>query len=276
MTLKSISAKLSLIRRFLSFWKSAKSIDSVDSPLLYNLAFKIRNSDDSSPDIMRIEQRRQSLLKKGTIINRESLGAPSTIYDKNEVSISQIAQSAVSPRYKCDLLRKIVEWSEAAEVLELGTSLAINTAYISTAENVKRIDTVEGSKSISSVNEQDSHNDKIRFHTASFESFIEAQLNKGTKYDCIVLDGHHEYLPTISYVAQCRHMLNPAGLIVLDDIYWSQGMTKAWLELKLSQDYNMSIDLFFYGILSMKPAVHEPIDVKLWPFKTRWQLGLFR
>ena len=276
MTLKSISAKLSIIRRFLSFWKSAKSIDSVDSPLLYNLSFIIKNSDGKSNDIMRIEQRRQSLLKKRTIINRESLGAPSTIYNRNEVGISQIAQSAVSPRYKCELLKNIVEWSESAKVLELGTSLAISTAYISTAANVKHIDTVEGSKSISVVNEQDSHDDKIRFHTASFEIFIDTQLNLGTKYDCIVLDGHHEYLPTVTYVSQCRHMLNPTGLIILDDIYWSQGMTKAWEELKSNQDFNLCIDLFFYGILSMKPAVREPIDVKLWPFKARWQLGLFR
>lgn len=276
MTIKSITAKLKIIRRFLTFWRSAKSIDTVDSPLLYSLSFKIRNSHENSAEILRIEQRRQSLLKDRAVINRESLGAPSSVCKRNEVSISQIAHSSVSPRYKCDLLKSIIEWSGSASVLELGTSLAISTAYISTVENVQYIDTVEGSKSISAVNQQDLHNNKIQFHVDSFQSFIDAELNKGTKYDCIILDGHHEYLSTITYVSQCHALLTPDGLIIMDDLYWSQGMTKAWQELKSSQDYNLRIDLFFYGILSMKPAVRESIDVKLWPFKSRWQLGLFR
>jgi len=276
MSLNSISAKLKITRRFLNFWRNAKSIDSVDSPLLYNLCTKIKDGGLNRTQIIQIEKRRQALLKNETIINRKSLGATSTVHSQDEVSIRQIARSAVSPQYKCTLLSSLIEWSGAIKVLELGTSLAISTSYIATGTSVHRVDTVEGSSSISAINSEDAHNDKIQFHNMSFQNFIEVGIDKGHKYDCIILDGHHEYEPTLSYVHQFRQLLKPTGVIIMDDIYWSEGMTKAWQELKSSQDYNVSIDLFFYGILSMKPSIRESVDVKLWPFKSRWQLGLFR
>ena len=276
MSLNTISAKLKITRRFLNFWRNAKSIDSVDSPLLYDLCTKIKDGELNKTHITQIEKRREALLTNETIINRESLGATSTVHAHDEISISQIARSAVSPQYKCTLLSSLIEWSGATKILELGTSLAISTSYIAIGSSVDHVDTVEGSSSISAVNSQDEHSQKILFHNQSFQSFIDVGIDKGSKYDCIVLDGHHELEPTLSYVRQFRQLLKPAGVIIMDDIYWSQGMTKAWQELKSSQDYNLSIDLFFYGVLSMKPSIRESVDVKLWPFKSRWQLGLFR
>ncbi len=276
MSLNSISAKLKITRRFLNFWRNAKSIDSVDSPLLYNLCTKIKDGGLNKTQIIQIEKRRKELLRNETIINRESLGATSTVHDQDEISISQIARSAVSPQYKCALLSSLIEWSGAIKVLELGTSLAISTSYIAAGSSVDHVDTVEGSSSISAINGEDEYNAKIQFHTTSFQSFIEAGIDRGIKYDCIILDGHHEYEPTLSYVHQFRKLLQPTGIIIMDDIYWSEGMTQAWQELKSSQDYNVNIDLFFYGLLSMKPSIRESVDVKLWPFKSRWQLGLFR
>ena len=276
MTLDSISAKLQITIRFLQFWSRAKSIDSIDSPLLYQLSSIIRTSKTNTAKIIGVEKRRRALLKDDSKINKESLGAPSTMLGSDMVSIRQIARSAVSPQYKCVLLKSIIEWSDAISILELGTSLAISTAYIAAVEKVSTIVTVEGSQSISTVNEQNKHSEKIRFHTDSFQHFLTQEIEKGNRYDCIVLDGHHQYAPTLNYIDQFERLLHPAGVIIMDDIYWSKGMIKAWEELKSSQRYNLSIDLFFYGILSKKPSIHESIDVKLWPFRARWQLGLFR
>ncbi len=276
MSLYSLSAKLKIIRRFLQFWRKAKSIDSVDSPLLYELCTMIKAAKENKAEISLIEKRRKRLLKNKAKINRRSLGAKSAIYTTDEISISHIAQSAVSPQYKCELLSSLLKWSGSVSVLELGTSLAISTGYIATVDSVKHIDSVEGSSSISAMNSKDRHSEKIKFYNQSFQSFIEAGIENGKRYDCIILDGHHEYSPTLSYVNQCKQVLNPSGVIIVDDIYWSDEMTKAWHELKSSQAYNLSIDLFLYGVLSQRPSVLEIIDVKLWPFKSRWQLGLFR
>jgi hypothetical protein len=50
---------------------------------------------------------------------------------------------------------------------------------------------------------------------------------------------------------------------VLDDIYWSPGMTKAWEALK--PEFTVSIDLFFIGILSLRTEqVKEDFQLRIW------------
>ena len=276
MSLSRILSKLKIVKRFLIFWSKARSIDSVDSPLLYDLCQNIKTSSHNPEEIQKIENRRKALSTNQATISRQSLGAPSTVHNQDMVSISQLTHSAVSPKYKCELLLSIVRWSGSERILELGTSLGISTAYIASIDSVSSIDTVEGSSSISDINSQDPHSNKIRFHNSSFQDFLDACNKTGDTYDCIVLDGHHEYEPTLTYIDQCMGLLNAEGIIIMDDIYWSTGMMKAWKELNARHDWNLKIDLFFYGVLTKKSSVQESINIRLWPFKYRWQLGLFR
>ncbi len=41
-------------------------------------------------------------------------------------------------------------------------------------------------------------------------------------------------------------------MIIMDDIHWSDGMERAWEEIKLNEEVRVSLDLFFHGILILK------------------------
>ncbi len=276
MLLTRIKEKVAIILRFLRFSSRAKSIDLIDSPLLFDLCKILRDKYIDPTEQSTIENRRTELINDRSIIQRQSLGAVSKMNPHEKISISQLAQSSVSPRYKCELLTGLVKWTRARRVLELGTSLAISSSYMATIDDVVTIDTVEGSSSIGTINAQVTLNSKITCHIDSFTSFITHQKERHTKYDCILLDGHHQYESTIEYVDECMDLLNPGGYLILDDIYWSSGMMDAWQVIKCRSDYNLSIDVFFYGILSKQTILKEAIDIKLWPFRSRWQVGLFR
>jgi len=45
--------------------------------------------------------------------------------------------------------------------------------------------------------------------------------------------------------------LNPNGVILFDDIYWSKGMTEAWTTIKADQRVKRTIDLYTFGIVEI-------------------------
>ncbi len=276
MSINLLFEKLKIIGRFLRFWNGAKSIDSVDSPLVYQLCLDIQSAHDAKTQFKKIEDKRAQLLMDNTLINVQSLGSQSKVNRSEIRSIRQIALSSVSPRNKCELLYGLVKTTKAKTVLELGTSLAISTAYVAAVDRVDYIKSVEDSSKIHSYNENLAHNSKINMIQSDFQSYIENELNNKAKYDCIVLDGRHDEIATISYVNQLINLLNPNGIIIVDDIYWSNGLMNAWKTLRNDYRYNLKIDLFYYGVLSNQASIKEEIDLKLWPFSKRWQLGLFR
>jgi hypothetical protein len=66
-------------------------------------------------------------------------------------------------------------------------------------------------------------------------------------------------------------------IIIVDDIYWSDGMKKAWLELNTNPLFNLSIDLYSAGILGRLSNLRMPVRKTL--IKSRYKilkLGLFR
>ena len=55
-------------------------------------------------------------------------------------------------------------------------------------------------------------------------------------------------------------MLEKAGeeaVIVMDDIYWSKGMHRAWKEISGWPEVRVSLDLFHMGILLLRRDLHK-------------------
>ena len=79
----------------------------------------------------------------------------------------------------------------------------------------------------------------------------------------VFVDGNHHYEPTVSYV---RTLLTKAGdeaVIVLDDIYWSRDMQRAWKEIISWPEVRVSVDLFHMGILLLrKDLIKRKIKIK--------------
>jgi hypothetical protein len=61
----------------------------------------------------------------------------------------------------------------------------------------------------------------------------------------------------------------------VDDIYWSEGMTKAWQAIKKHPDVTLSIDIFDIGIVFFRKELSKQ-DIKFIPYKYKpWKIGLF-
>ncbi len=58
-------------------------------------------------------------------------------------------------------------------------------------------------------------------------------------------------------------LLNPGGVIVFDDIYWSDGMNQAWKELCQWPSFSVTVDLRGKGLCILgdgaQPGTHHDI-----------------
>jgi len=71
------------------------------------------------------------------------------------------------------------------------------------------------------------------------------------------VDGNHQYEPTVSYVRTLLTKTGEEAVIVMDDIYWSRGMHRAWKEIITWPEVRVSVDLFHMGILLLRKDLHK-------------------
>jgi len=71
--------------------------------------------------------------------------------------------------------------------------------------------------------------------------------------DVAYVDANHTYEATMRYVNYLLPLLPVKGIIVLDDIHYSEQMERAWNELKADPRVTTSMDLYHVGILFVDP-----------------------
>jgi predicted O-methyltransferase YrrM len=94
----------------------------------------------------------------------------------------------------------------------------------------------------------------IQITVGNFDDTFEKVLKNLSSLDFVFIDGNHQYEPTVRYFKQCLSYINENTVIIFDDVHWSEGMEKAWNEIKLHPEVSVSIDLFFVGMVFFKKA----------------------
>jgi hypothetical protein len=77
------------------------------------------------------------------------------------------------------------------------------------------------------------------------------------------VDGNHQCEPTVEYVRRLLEKSGNKAVIVLDDIYWSRGMQRAWKTIISWPEVQISLDLFHMGVLLIRrDLVKTKIKIK--------------
>ena len=257
----------------------SKTKHQIDSPLLSHFIKECVLSKKKIPGQSNIEELRKELENDPKIIQTHNLGEGSfRRSNKRFRSIRNIARSAVSGKHKCQLLFKCLSYFQGTEILELGMSLGISTLYLSAAAPGQSITTVEGNEEL--VNHmQDRLSDlssNIHIVNNLFHNSLENFKRKEKLFDFVYIDGDHNPSRLEEYLDLLQPVLKPQHTIVIDDIYWSKRMSQKWDEIISKKDYDLHLDLWYFGILSKQPSIKEPITEKILPVNLSWKPGLFR
>lgn len=224
---------------------------------LYNAVFKIARKRTNEFDA--IEKLRGQLLKDNRTIQFEDLGAGA---EKNRIStrtISGITKKTGKKKKYARFLAHLAAYLNPKEILELGTSVGISTMYLSQKNKSAHITTIEGSKEVKKIaneNFKKGNLNNIESLEGNFDSIL-PNLIATKKYDFFYIDGNHTYDATVHYFELIKAVAGNDTVVVFDDIYWSAGMTKAWEEICKDNSVSASVDLFEFGIVFFRKELSK-------------------
>lgn len=242
------------ISAYLRYWLHAVDEHSLHSPFLfefYRHVFKPRPDPDPI-----IETLRKSHLQDQRRLKLEDPGA-GTKHGSNQRSVQQIARYSLSTVRYSSLYERLIRFINARIVFELGTSLGINTLYLSKPEGVL-VYTFEGIPEIAQIARQNFNSlnrTNISLIEGNLDTTLAAYIDTLPSVDLVFMDANHRYEPTLRYFETLLPKCGHHTIILVDDIHDSPDMERAWNTIRLHHRVYTSVDAFRFGILFLDPSL---------------------
>lgn len=195
-----------------------------------------------------IEQYRKMLLADNSEIFVTDFGARKNRQRK----ISDIARKSLKSKKFAQLLFRTAVYFRSENILEFGTSLGISTAYLAASSESVRVITLEGCPQTAAVARKifgKTGLKNIEIIEGNIDFTIDYAIEKFQALDFVFIDANHRYESLLSYFEKCIGKVHARTVIVIDDIYWSDGMMQAWDEIKRNPKVTSTLDLYELGIV---------------------------
>ena len=237
--------------------------EAIHSPFLFHIVRFIMRDENSYYCFADIERRRAYLAaceeeldvldfgsqgsKEGTVVRRR---------------ICDIAKTHLESARVGQLLFRLVLFLGQHEkrplrILELGTSLGVTTAYLAAADSRNSVMTMEGSESVLNIAQgvwRALKLENIQWVAGNIDDTLfsyarENAESASQKWDLVFVDANHTYEATTRYVDFLLPRLTEKGMLIVDDIHYSEQMEQAWKTLKDDARVTTSMDLYHCGVL---------------------------
>ncbi len=252
-----------LAKKFLRYYFTASNGKGhgTHSPFVFDFIINVLNDKKQYNCYDKIEAVRQVLKNNFSIIEVEDFGAGSTVIKSNKRIVKDVANSSLkSPKF-AQLLFRMVQYYKPDNVLELGTSFGITTAYLACGNAHATVYSCEGATQIGAIAQNNfkalSINNTRLIH-GDFAKTLPVLFSTVKKIDFAFVDGNHRKEPTLQYFQQILAHSTSSTILVFDDIHWSKEMEEAWSAIQQDVEVTLTIDLFFIGIV----CINNDIKVK--------------
>ena len=239
------------VKSFIYFLLKSTNQHGVHSPFVYNLVTKCFYKNTNQSKINTVTEIKKWLKTNENTITVSDFGKGSTIFKSNERKIAEIVKYAGISKIKSALLIRLVEYFNVDNILEIGTSVGLGSATLSTANPNSKIETLEGCKNTSNVAQELFDNFKLKNVNLTIGEFKNTLPNvlKNKSFDLIYFDGNHQREATLNYFNHCLKNIHNESIFIFDDINWSIEMQQTWAEIIKHPKVTVSIDLYFWGII---------------------------
>lgn len=249
---------IQLLNKYLRYYITASNAKGhgIHSPFVFHFIKFILNDRKQYACYSTIEQHRKQLLHDPAEIEVMDFGAGSGVIKNNKRKVKDIASSSLKPAKFSQLLFRIVQFYQPQNIVELGTSFGITTAYLSRGNTKGMVYTLEGAETIASIAKNTFKKlsaENIKLIRGDFSQTLPGLLEKLEFVDLVFIDGNHRKIPTLAYFNQFLSKCKPTSVLIFDDIHWSAEMEEAWQEIKDHNAVTLTIDIFFIGLVFINP-----------------------
>ena len=241
-----------MIYDYIKYLLKAKDEYSLHSPFLFEFYTKVVKDKSISYSFQEIEGLRKQLLQYERIIQITDFGAGSKLYLSNNRKIKDIAKNSQKSPKLGQFLHRIIEFYNYKNVLDLGTSFGLTTAYLSSEIDDNQIITFEGCPETAKVAQENFDKlflKNIEIVVGNIDQTLPEKLKEISSLDFVFFDANHRFEPTIRYFEQCLAKTHGGSCFVFDDIYWSNEMKEAWQYIKNHPSVTVTLDFFWLGIV---------------------------
>ena len=240
-----------LAKSYLRFLWHSGNQHGLHSPFVFDLVTKCFYNKENRKSYQVLSAHREALVKDSREISVEDFGSGSRVFKSNLREVNAIAKNAGISSKRAALLNRLVDYFEAEEVLEIGTSVGLATMAMAVDNHKAKITTVEGCPQTAAIATE--YFSKFGINTITsevekFENFIK-DIPLEMKYDLIYFDGNHTKEATIAYFETLLKTTHNSSVWIFDDIHWSAGMTEAWKFIKNYPEVTVTIDTFQWGFV---------------------------
>lgn len=240
------------ILEFLRYILASGNAHAIQAPFMFEWYGQLQKAKDDLILYQPVEAIRNKALHTTDVIEVTDFGAGSKRLKATSRSIRDIARYSAKPPRLCRLLACIASQSGKGSIVELGTSLGFTTMYLSTKCPDRNVYTFEGCTSIAaraSDNFAKAGMQNITLTTGNFRDTLPLFLADTPTPGFVFIDGNHTYEATVQYFKEFLPFVGNDTVIVLDDIHWSEGMKRAWEEIKRMPEVKSSVDFFYFGVI---------------------------
>jgi len=237
----------------------------IHSPYLFEAVHKVIFDASGEKGHIPVRDLHRDLLSDRTSLPAGGAGAPSRVHSAAYSPVGSFVRgSSVSPKYGA-LLFRISRWFNPEVILELGTGIGVSTLYLASASPGATVHTIEGNRDRAEFSLRlfkRSGLTTVQVHIGEMDQVLDTLRSGVSGRILAFVDGNHLYGPTLRYL---RWILDQAGeeaVVVMDDIYWSKGMFRAWQEIISWPEIRVSINLFQMGILLLRRDLNKA-DLKI-------------
>lgn len=232
----------------------------IHSPYLFEFVHEVVFN---SPDIkvpQEISEMHRLLRKDQTTIPADQMRVGSKVDRSTGRTVQSFIRGSSVTEKNGELLFRITNWFKPDMILELGTGLGISTMYMGWGWPGVPLHSIEGNTERAAYAAQlvcRCHLEQVSIHWGDLENKLEEVLPLIEGRFVAFVDANHRYEPTIRYVKSILERAGDEAVIVMDDIYWSRGMQRAWKEVISWPEIRVSIDLYHMGILLLRKDLNK-------------------
>jgi predicted O-methyltransferase YrrM len=242
-----------IFKELVSGFKARGNHDASDTHSMLTAALQAYRDKNIIPsenqDLLRIESLRDQLLRSKAAIEKTEFGAGSRSLEnnKNLELVRKVCRVSSKNKDACLLLYHIVKSLKPGRSLELGTCLGISSAYLATGlkhNGFGKLTTMEGSPGRADIARDTFHGlelSEIEVLEGKFNSTLDPFLKNHGQLDFVFIDGHHEEHATLRYFDTIMPSLHSGSIVVVDDVFWSAGMHRAWDAILYSGSFNQHV-----------------------------------
>ena len=247
------------LRHYLTAWNTGG--EGVHSPYLFEWVRMVMSDKHAYRVWNDIERTRTKMLASKEVIEFVDYGSGKGLSGENARSerlVREIAKGSLAKAKYAQMLFRLVNWlghqlrtdNEGLTIVELGTSLGVTTAYMAGVDTRDKVYTYEGCEAVAKIARDN--------WKALGVSNIECRIGAITgdifkdnleRVDVAFIDANHTYVDSLEYFDVLAGKVHEKSVIVVDDIYHSEEMERAWKEICEDERVTTTIDLYQMGLV---------------------------